>query len=128
MASTQRPPLISSGYAHTFNNYVEVATLEVGRNRTQGVAINHTDPAYCISENNVYDNQLYQAMIATATDINNEGFIESVGDSLNGNVTVGNVTLNSTPTLFTIPYNYSAVLKPTADVIEYVQTNAGADR
>ncbi len=128
MASNQRPPLISSGYAHTFNNYVEVASLEVGRNSTQAVSINHRDPAYCISENNVYDNQLYQGMIATAKNINNEGFIESVGDNLNGNVTVGNVTFSSNPTLFTIPYSYSSVLKPTADVVGFVKANAGADR
>jgi len=128
MASTQRPPLISSGYAHTFNNFVEVATLEVGRNTTQGAALNHTDPAYCISENNVYDNQLYNGMTATATNIKNEGFIEVVGDNLNGNSIFGNVTFNSKPSLFKIPYNYSSLLKSTADVVEYVKANAGADR
>ena len=128
MASNQRPPLLSSGYAHTFNNYVEVATLECGRNTTQGAYINHTDPGYCISENNVYDNQVFQGMIATAKNPKNLGFIESVGDNLNGNVTVGNVAFNSTPSLFTITYSYSSVLKPTASVVAYVQANAGADR
>ena len=130
MASSQRPPLVSSGYAHSFNNYVEVATLEVGRNTTQAVAINHYDPAYLISENNVYDNQRYNSMIATAANPQNNGYIQSVNDNLNGNErsAVGNVTYNSKPSLFAIPYNYSSVLKPTADVVKYVQANAGADR
>ena len=67
-------------------------------------------------------------MIATAKNPKNLGFIESVGDNLNGNVTVGNVAFNSTPSLFTITYSYSSVLKPTASVVAYVQANAGADR
>ena len=128
MASNQRPPFISSGYAHTFNNYVELAGLWIGRSSTQGASIRHRDPAYCISENNVYDNQLYQGMVANAAGSNNEGFIESVGDNLNGYVTQGNVTFNSRPTLFPIPYPYRSQLKPTSEVVVDVRANAGADR
>jgi pectate lyase len=128
MASDQRGPWINAGMSHSFNNLIEKTWAGAGRGDS---FINHSDEGYLISENNVYENSTFQTLIGY-TGGQNEGYVESVGDTLNGSpsfgggTTSGNVTFSSIPSLFTLPYDCSDILKPTADVKSYVQSVAGA--
>ncbi len=132
MKSDQRGPWISSGQAHSFNNYVVKTGAVAGRTLVQHTASNfqHSDIAELISENNVYANSLYQALSGADEAAGNEGYVESVNDlgitSGGAGSASGNVSFSSTPSLFNINYDYSSILKPVDDVTSFVQSEAGA--
>ena len=130
MGSVQRAPQLNSGHGHSFNNLISGSQAGAGRNDS---FINHSDLGFLISENNAYENSLYETIYITAHKEQNEGYIEVVGDTLDGEINIGqqakgNITISATPSLFTIPYNYSTILKPESEVKAYVQANVGADR
>lgn len=79
-----------------------------------------------ITEQNVYENIGTRALIAsTDTGVGIfEGFLESVNDNLNGQPSSGNVTFNNRPSIFQIPYAYTAI--PNAQVKQLVKSEAGA--
>lgn len=133
LAAISRNPYLSAGQLHSFNNWVHNNTdsgTRAGRTAVQSGlgGFTHTGTAEIISQENVFDNIQFQALVTTTDNAaagGNEGFIESINDNLNGEPWSGNVTFVSAPSLFTPPD--CGFIKPNSEVIAYVQAEAGAD-
>jgi len=125
---------------HMWNNYIHddpsfpyYAGTYVG-NTKEGYAsnrMNRSDPAYTISEHNVFEGPNAFLIFAEGPP-SIPGFVHSNNDFLGGGKVEGggtangvsNYTATSTPSLFDIPYFYN--LLPTEQVKDYVLANAGA--
>ncbi len=134
LAAISRNPYLSAGQLHSFNNWIHNNSdsgTRAGRTAVQSGlgGFTHTGTAEIISQENVFNNIQFQALVTTTDNAaagGNEGFIESINDNLNGEPVSGNVTFVSAPSLFTPPD--CDFIKPNSEVIAYVQANAGADQ
>lgn len=130
LSARQRNPWNQgASMVHIWNNYIHGAEWDgtiAGLNEVQRSLNKYTNrgPAYVISENNVYSNNASQSLRAYDEPAGVKGYIDSIGNILNGTRAIGNVDNPSNPTLFDIPYDYN--LLPTDQVKEYVLAGAGA--
>ena len=132
LSSTQRSPWVSAGRAHVFNNWIHNTATHgtlAGRMKSQkNLNFKHNGIAQIITEENVYEKigtRALMASIDSGTGIF-KGFLESVNDNINSHDILGNVSFKSKPSLFHIPYPYTAI--PNNQVKQLVKDEAGASK
>jgi len=133
LASNNRKPWVSAGFCHSLNNYIHSGDDATrGGRKTNQLNTNFQyngdgEEALIISERNDFDN-IANGAIKVSTDADVIiGKVQSVNDKLNGNTfdNNANVTFASTPSLFPIPYAYTAMNE---DLVRaHVLANAGAN-
>ncbi len=118
----QRLPMARLSYIHNFNNYYSVPATSNGYD--QKAAVNARYGVYINSEYNYFDSGLatsYNSSDSTAHlyYANDTGATASSTD-------LSSLTTSTTTPVFTVPYTYSDILDPAADVPDIVAENAGA--
>jgi len=132
LSSEQRSPWLSAGRAHALCNWIHGGGegSVAGRTFDQSDGYyNHNQIAEMIVEGNVFEGQTFHSIAAHTEANGNEGYIDSIDNDLSsGSGLSGTANINtvSSPQLFTIPYDYSAIKRSSSLVKAHVQSVAGS--
>ena len=117
----QRLPMARLSYIHNFNNYYGVNS---SNGYDQKAAVNARYGVYINSEYNYFDSGLktsYNSDVSSA-------YLYYANDTgaTASSTSLSKLTTSTTTPVFTVPYTYSDILDPAADVPDIVTENAGA--